>query len=70
MVQKNVGSKKFGVQNKLVWVNSENIRYQTSYSGGKKKKTHKIVILDPKNRDSLVAKKISNTRSLLVTLYF
>ena len=30
MVQKNVGSKKFGVQNKLVWGNSENIRYQTS----------------------------------------
>ena len=30
MVQKNVGSKKFGVQNKLVWGNSENIGYQTS----------------------------------------
>ena len=27
------------------------------YSGGRKT-THKIVILDPKNRDSLVAKKI------------
>ena len=40
------------------------------FSGGQKKTTHKIVILDPKNRDSLVAKKISNTKSLLVTLYF
>ena len=37
------------------------------YSGGRKT-THKIVILDPKNRDSLVAKKISNTKSRLVTL--
>ena len=34
------------------------------YSGGKKKATHKIVILDPKNRDSLVAKDFSYTRSL------
>ena len=30
MVQKNVGSKKFGVQNKLVWGNSENKSCQTS----------------------------------------
>ena len=40
------------------------------YSGGKKKATHKIIILDPKNRKSLVAKFIFYTRSLLVTLFF
>ena len=39
------------------------------YSGGRKT-THKIVILDPKNRDSLVAKFFSDSRSPLVTLYF
>ena len=48
-------------------------RLSCNYSytvAAKKKATHKIVILDPKNRDSLVAKFFSNTRSLLVTLYF
>ena len=34
------------------------------------KKTQKILTLDPKNRDSLVANFFSNTRSLKVTLYF
>ena len=41
-----------------------------NYSGGKKNKTHKIVISDTKNRVSLVTNFFSNTRSLLVTLYF
>ena len=36
----------------------------------KKEATHNIVILHPKKRGSLVAKKFSNTRSCLVTLYF